>query len=347
MLAAPLMVGQRPLGVLAVGRSADGPVSRKPTSRWSRSSAAGSASGWPTPHASPATTASPRPSSAPSCPTRCPTSPGWTSRCATCPAPTGSTSAVTGTTRSRWAAAGSGWSSATWSGTTSLGVDHGPDAQPAPGLRDRPAAPRLTCWSAPTPALARLLPEALATAVYAVLDPATGELAYANAGHPPPVCATAPASIGYLDDAPASCSAPRSDGGFARRATRRLAAGASLMFYTDGLIEDRRRDITEGFGALADAMARPTGSARSGPAPRSSARSSARPRGRTTSACSPSGSPADQRPAPGLPGRGLGYSRVRPGGGAGWAGRAGTTRRGRPRRRRCPSCRPRRWRRGR
>jgi len=102
-------------------------------------------------------------------------------------------------------------------------------------------------------ALSRLLPEAMATAVYAVLDLASGDLRYANAGHPPPICAIGADSIEYLDDAIGTMLGAVSGGVFTV-GYRRLAAGARVLFYTDGLIERRRQDIAEGFGALADAM---------------------------------------------------------------------------------------------
>ena len=104
-------------------------------------------------------------------------------------------------------------------------------------------------------AQARLLPDTLATVVFAVLDPATGELAYANAGHPPPVWATASGRSGYLDDAPGVMLGAPHDAAFAV-GHRILDPDTSLMFYTDGLIEDRRRDITDGLSALGGVMTR-------------------------------------------------------------------------------------------
>jgi PAS domain S-box-containing protein len=104
-------------------------------------------------------------------------------------------------------------------------------------------------------ALGRLLPEALASAVYAVLDLVTGELVYANAGHPPPLITTGTGHAEYLDDAPgvmlgASTHIPL------RTARRRLAPGTGLLFYTDGLIESRCHPIDQGLGALAGAVRR-------------------------------------------------------------------------------------------
>jgi PAS domain S-box-containing protein len=103
-------------------------------------------------------------------------------------------------------------------------------------------------------ALARLLPDTLASVVYAVLDPATGDLTYANAGHPPPIV-TSTGQAEYLDDTTGTML------GACTRTTfttgrRRLPPGAGLLFYTDGLIEDRHRDITESLTRLADTLRR-------------------------------------------------------------------------------------------
>jgi serine phosphatase RsbU (regulator of sigma subunit) len=104
-------------------------------------------------------------------------------------------------------------------------------------------------------ALTRLLPDVIASAVYAVLDLASGDLSYANAGHPPPLLRTGTGQAEFLDDASgvmlgvcAEISLPAG--------RRRLTPGTGLLLYTDGLIEDRRRDIDEGLGAIAAAVRR-------------------------------------------------------------------------------------------
>src|ERR1700683_3600332 len=104
-------------------------------------------------------------------------------------------------------------------------------------------------------ALLRLLPEAIATAAYAVLDLTTGELLFANAGHPPPLLITSTGDTEYLDDAPGVLLGAWADI-LVRTSQRRLAPGTALLLYTDGLIEDPRRDIDEGLDALAGAVRR-------------------------------------------------------------------------------------------
>jgi serine phosphatase RsbU (regulator of sigma subunit) len=89
--------------------------------------------------------------------------------------------------------------------------------------------------------------------VYAVLDPATGDLTYANAGHPPPIVTTTVGQSEYLDDAPGIMLGACTTASFTT-GHRRLPLGARLLCYTDGLIEDRRRDICEGLAALAQTL---------------------------------------------------------------------------------------------
>ena len=100
-------------------------------------------------------------------------------------------------------------------------------------------------------ALEQLLPDALATAAYAVLDLPSGQLAYASAGHPPPVCVTPSGAVSYLDADPDAMLGLGA--GFTTR-HRQLAPGSTLLFYTDGLIEDRHRDLSDGLARLASAM---------------------------------------------------------------------------------------------
>lgn len=102
-------------------------------------------------------------------------------------------------------------------------------------------------------ALARLLPEALVSVFYAVLHLNTGLLSYANAGHPPPVTITSTGEAEYLDDTDGVMLGACADPGFTT-CHRRLRPGAGLLCYTDGLIEHRRRDISQGLAALADTL---------------------------------------------------------------------------------------------
>jgi serine phosphatase RsbU (regulator of sigma subunit) len=107
-------------------------------------------------------------------------------------------------------------------------------------------------------ALTRLLPEALATAVYAVLDPGTGELVYANAGHLPPLVATGAGEVHYLDE-PTGTMLGASPAATYTAGRRRLPAWGIFLNYTDGLIENGRRDLADGLDALAGVMRRSVG----------------------------------------------------------------------------------------
>jgi PAS domain S-box-containing protein len=103
-------------------------------------------------------------------------------------------------------------------------------------------------------ALARLLPEALATVFYGVLDVGEGRLVYANAGHPPPVM-TGSAGPRYLTGGGGLMLGVAGDASY-EVATQDLPRGCGLLLYSDGLVEDRRRSIDQGLDTLAEAFGR-------------------------------------------------------------------------------------------
>jgi anti-sigma regulatory factor (Ser/Thr protein kinase)/putative methionine-R-sulfoxide reductase with GAF domain len=89
----------------------------------------------------------------------------------------------------------------------------------------------------------------MATAGYAVVDPATATLRYASAGHLPPVMVRggAQASLLGIKVAPPLGTLP-----FAayHEVETTLEAGDTILLYTDGLVERRREPLTDGLERL-------------------------------------------------------------------------------------------------
>ena len=98
----------------------------------------------------------------------------------------------------------------------------------------------------------RMGTDRMATCLYAVYDPISHRLSIANAGHPPPlllhpdghtevlqVPPGAPIGVGGVDFETVDIEAP---------------AGATLLFYTDGLVESRLRDVVTGIEQLKDKL---------------------------------------------------------------------------------------------
>jgi PAS domain S-box-containing protein len=96
--------------------------------------------------------------------------------------------------------------------------------------------------------------EAMATVLYLVLDRETGEVSFASAGHPPPLVLSSDGSS-FLEGGravPVGAAEP----GIFRESTAVLPPGASLLLYTDGLVERRDTPFEQRLGALADAAGR-------------------------------------------------------------------------------------------
>ncbi len=94
-----------------------------------------------------------------------------------------------------------------------------------------------------------------ATCLYAVYDPVSGHCTMARAGHPGPALVR-PGSAVEFPDVPAGL--PLGLGGQPFETARlELPEGSRLALYTDGLVEDRHRDIGEGLELLGRALAGP------------------------------------------------------------------------------------------
>lgn len=137
-------------------------------------------------------------------------------------------------------------------------VGHGLEAAVAMGQL-RGALSALAQTGAPSRILEQLdafvetVPEAAtATIAYVELDPASGRIQYACAGHPPPLVVSPDGHTRFLWD---GRSAPLGStlGDVREQATDVLEDGETLVLYTDGLVERRKESFDEGLARLAAA----------------------------------------------------------------------------------------------
>jgi CheY-like chemotaxis protein len=98
----------------------------------------------------------------------------------------------------------------------------------------------------------RLIPDETATICLLEVDPGTGVVRLANAGHPPPLVVTGAGAEFVRHRTPLlGIAAPP-----ATETTFTLDPGAALILYTDGLVERRGRELWAGLDALVAASAR-------------------------------------------------------------------------------------------
>ena len=99
--------------------------------------------------------------------------------------------------------------------------------------------------------------EAMATVLYLVLDRETGEVTFASAGHPPPLV-LGPEGVRFLEggrSVPVGAAGPTAF----QETTATLPPGASLLLYTDGLVERRDVPLERRLDELADAAGQADG----------------------------------------------------------------------------------------
>ncbi|MFE0642565.1 PP2C family protein-serine/threonine phosphatase [Streptomyces sp. NPDC058877] len=94
------------------------------------------------------------------------------------------------------------------------------------------------------------------TVVKIYIDWDAHTLTYSSAGHPPPALLHPDGTVTFLDQATDPPLGARPEHVPRPEATTTFAEGATLVLYTDGLIERRDEDIDVGLARLADSLAR-------------------------------------------------------------------------------------------
>ncbi|CCK31737.1 magnesium or manganese-dependent protein phosphatase [Streptomyces davaonensis JCM 4913] len=95
-----------------------------------------------------------------------------------------------------------------------------------------------------------------ATAVTTFVDLDRHTIAYSSAGHPPPALLHPDGRVEFLDRATDPPLDARPDPVQRPQAETEFTEGATLVLYTDGLVERRREDIYAGLARLADSLVR-------------------------------------------------------------------------------------------
>ncbi len=95
-----------------------------------------------------------------------------------------------------------------------------------------------------------------ATCLFAIYDPVSGRCCVARAGHPGPALVSPDGTV-IFPDVPVSPPLGLCAGLPVETAELQLAEGSRLVLYTDGLVENRDRDLDTGLRLLAGALGRP------------------------------------------------------------------------------------------
>ena len=98
--------------------------------------------------------------------------------------------------------------------------------------------------------------EGFATAVHLVLDPRTGDFSVRSAGHPPPVQHQSGSGRWQVVQTTPEPALGLLAGGRYAEVTGRLQRGDALVVYTDGVVENRGRDLSYGVDRLTGQLVR-------------------------------------------------------------------------------------------